>query len=119
MVDELSELIAQGHEISPGTIGAVTSALDQHESPSTILGDVVWTHRSTRVAPKTVNQKRYVDSIRNNTITFGIGPGGDRQDLSGDGDGDRRAVAARREPHHPHAARGRGGRAARLPARAR
>jgi phosphate starvation-inducible protein PhoH and related proteins len=76
VVRELSELIAQGHEISPGTIGAVTSALDQQESPSTILGDVVWTHRSTRVAPKTVNQKRYVDSIRDNTITFGIGPAG-------------------------------------------
>ena len=28
------------------------------------------------MAPKTVNQKRYVDSIRNNTITFGIGPAG-------------------------------------------
>jgi len=76
VVRELSELIAQGHEISPGTIGAVTSALDQKESPSTILGDVVWTHRSTRVAPKTVNQKRYVDSIRDHTITFGIGPAG-------------------------------------------
>ena len=76
VVQELLELIAQGHEISPGTIGAVTSALDQKESPSTILGDVVWTHRSTRVAPKTVNQKRYVDSIRSNTITFGIGPAG-------------------------------------------
>ena len=76
VVEELSELIAQGHDISPGTIGAVTSALDQKESPSTILGDVVWTHRSTRVAPKTVNQKRYVDSIRSNTITFGIGPAG-------------------------------------------
>src|SRR6185503_16903083 len=72
----ISDLIAKGHQISPGTIGAVTSALDQHESPSAILGDVVWTHRSTRVAPKTVNQKRYVDSIRHNTITFGIGPAG-------------------------------------------
>ena len=76
VVSELVELIARGHDISPGTIGAVTSALDQHQSPSTILGDVVWTHRSTRVAPKTVNQKRYVDSIRRNTITFGIGPAG-------------------------------------------
>jgi phosphate starvation-inducible PhoH-like protein len=76
VVQELAELIAQGHQISPGTIGAVTSALDQKESPATILGDVVWTHRSTRVAPKTVNQKRYVDSIRDNTITFGIGPAG-------------------------------------------
>ena len=28
------------------------------------------------MAPKTLNQKRYVDSIRRHTITFGIGPAG-------------------------------------------
>jgi phosphate starvation-inducible PhoH-like protein len=76
VVGELSELIEQGHEIAPGTIEAVTQALDAHESPARILEDVVWRHRSTKVAPKTVNQKRYVDSIRDNTITFGIGPAG-------------------------------------------
>jgi phosphate starvation-inducible protein PhoH and related proteins len=76
VVRELSELIAQGHEIAPGTIEAVTRALDAHESPAEILEDVVWRHRTTKVAPKTVNQKRYVDSIRQNTITFGIGPAG-------------------------------------------
>ncbi|HTX12674.1 MAG TPA: PhoH family protein [Solirubrobacteraceae bacterium] len=76
VVSELSELIAQGHEIAPGTIEAVKRALDAHESPGKILEDVVWRHRATKVAPKTVNQKRYVDSIRNNTITFGIGPAG-------------------------------------------
>ena len=76
VVRELSELIAQGHEIAPGTIEAVTRALDEHESPARILEDVVWRHRTTKVAPKTINQKRYVDSIRNNTITFGIGPAG-------------------------------------------
>ena len=76
VVRELSELIEQGHEIAPGTIEAVTRALDAHESPARILEDVVWRHRTTKVAPKTVNQKRYVDSIRRNTITFGIGPAG-------------------------------------------
>jgi phosphate starvation-inducible protein PhoH and related proteins len=76
VVSELSELIAQGHEIAPGTIEAVKRALDAHESPGKILEDVVWRHRATKVAPKTVNQKHYVDSIRNNTITFGIGPAG-------------------------------------------
>jgi phosphate starvation-inducible PhoH-like protein len=76
VVRELSDLIAQGHEIAPGTIDAVQGALDQHESPGKILEDVVWRHRSTKVAPKTVNQKRYVDSIRRNTITFGVGPAG-------------------------------------------
>jgi len=76
VVRELSDLIAEGHEVAPGTIEAVTSALDQHESPAKILDDVVWRHRNIRVAPKTVNQKRYVDSIRSNTVTFGIGPAG-------------------------------------------
>ncbi len=76
VVRELSELIDQGHEIAPGTIDAIQGALDQHESPGRILEDVVWRHRSTKVAPKTVNQKRYVDSIRRNTITFGVGPAG-------------------------------------------
>ncbi len=76
VVHNLVDLIGQGHEIAPGTIEAVTRALDEHESPARILEDVVWRHRATKVAPKTVNQKRYVDSIRNNTITFGIGPAG-------------------------------------------
>jgi phosphate starvation-inducible PhoH-like protein len=76
VVDELVDLIEQGHEVAPGTIEAVTGALDAHESPAQILEDVVWRHRNTKVAPKTLNQKRYVDSIRNQTITFGVGPAG-------------------------------------------
>jgi phosphate starvation-inducible PhoH-like protein len=76
VVHELSELIARGHQIAPGTISAVTGALDVHESPARVLEDVVWRHRSLSVAPKTVNQKRYVDSIRTSTVTFGVGPAG-------------------------------------------
>ncbi len=76
VVRELAGLVEQGHDIAPGTIAAITGALDQKRSPAEILEDVVWRHRSKQVAPKTVNQKRYVDSIRRNTITFGIGPAG-------------------------------------------
>ena len=76
VVRELNELVEQGHELAPGTIEAVTHALDEHEDPGAILEDVIWRHRATKVAPKTVHQKRYVDSIRHNTITFGIGPAG-------------------------------------------
>jgi phosphate starvation-inducible PhoH-like protein len=76
VVRELSELIARGHQIGPGTIAAVTGALDAHESPAQVLEDVVWRHRGLRVAPKTINQKRYVDSVRSCTITFGVGPAG-------------------------------------------
>ena len=76
VVRELSDLVRQGHEIAPGTIEAITDALDHHESPSAILEDVVWRNRGKAIAPKTVNQKRYVDAIRNQTITVGIGPAG-------------------------------------------
>jgi phosphate starvation-inducible PhoH-like protein len=76
VVRELAELVEQGHELVPATIEAVSQALDAHEDPAAILEDVIWRHRATKVAPKTVHQKRYVDSIRENTITFGIGPAG-------------------------------------------
>ncbi len=76
VVRELTDLVRQGHEIAPGTIEAIAGALDRHESPSRILEDVVWRHRGLKVAPKTVNQKRYVDAIRSTTITVGIGPAG-------------------------------------------
>jgi phosphate starvation-inducible PhoH-like protein len=76
VIRELADLIARGHAIGPGTIEAVSRALEEHESPAAILEDVVWRHRATKVAPQTINQKRYVDSIRHNTITFGIGPAG-------------------------------------------
>ena len=76
VVSEITDLVRQGHDIAPGTIEAITGALEQHESPSRILEDIVWRHRNLKVAPKTVNQKRYVDAIRENTVTVGIGPAG-------------------------------------------
>ncbi|MGH2905611.1 MAG: PhoH family protein [Solirubrobacterales bacterium] len=76
VVDELAELIENGHEIAPGTIEVVASALDQHKNASSVLEDVVWRHRDKKVTPKTVNQKNYVDAIRNNTLTIGVGPAG-------------------------------------------
>ena len=76
VVDEVADLVRQGLEIAPGTIEAISGALEQHESPRGILEDVVWTLRGLRVAPKTLNQKRYLDAIRHNTITVGIGPAG-------------------------------------------
>ena len=76
LVRQLSDLVAHGHEIAPGTVEAVTGALHEHEDPAAMLEDVILRHRSTKVAPKSIHQKRYVDSIRNNTITFGIGPAG-------------------------------------------
>jgi phosphate starvation-inducible PhoH-like protein len=76
MVDELVGLIERGHELAPATIDTVTGAIEASEKPAEILEDLVCRHRNIKVAPKTVNQKRYVDSIRRHTVTFGIGPAG-------------------------------------------
>ena len=64
VLDELIELVDAGHAIGPGTIDAVLGALDANTDVREVLEDVVWRHRGKRIAPKTVNQKRYVDAIR-------------------------------------------------------
>jgi phosphate starvation-inducible PhoH-like protein len=76
VVDELVELVEGGHEIGPTTVDSVLNALDQAEDIRDIYDDVVWRHRGKKIAPKTVTQKRYVDAIRQCTVTFGIGPAG-------------------------------------------
>jgi phosphate starvation-inducible protein PhoH and related proteins len=76
VVRELSNLVERGHDIGPATIESVARVLESSESPSTVLEDVVWRHRNLRVAPKSVNQKRYIDAIRRSTVTFGVGPAG-------------------------------------------
>jgi phosphate starvation-inducible protein PhoH and related proteins len=76
VVDELVELVEGGHEIGPSTVDAVLGALDQVEDVRQVFEDVVWRHRGKKIAPKTVTQKRYVDAIRNCTVTFAIGPAG-------------------------------------------
>ncbi len=36
----------------------------------------MWRHRQIAITPKTAGQRRYVEAIRDSTITFGIGPAG-------------------------------------------
>jgi phosphate starvation-inducible protein PhoH and related proteins len=76
VVDELVELVEGGHEIGPSTVDAVLGALDEAQDIRAVFDDVVWRHRGKKIAPMTVTQKAYVDAIREQTITFAIGPAG-------------------------------------------
>src|SRR5213083_3588928 len=76
VVEELVELVEGGQEVGAGTVDAILGAIDQAEDVREIFSDVVWSHRGKRITPKTVTQKRYVDAIRDCTVTFGIGPAG-------------------------------------------
>jgi phosphate starvation-inducible protein PhoH and related proteins len=76
VIDEIVDLVEGGHEIGPSTVDAVLGVIDKGEDVRDVFEDVVWRHRGKKIAPKTVTQKRYVDSIREHTITFSIGPAG-------------------------------------------
>jgi phosphate starvation-inducible PhoH-like protein len=76
VIAELGMLAPSGHPLDEATLSAVIGVLNADHAPSAVLDDVVWRHRAMRVAPRTVGQKHYVDSIREHTITFGIGPAG-------------------------------------------
>jgi phosphate starvation-inducible PhoH-like protein len=76
VIDEIVELVEGGHDIGPSTVDAVLGVLDKGEDVRDVFEDVVWRHRGKKIAPKTVNQKRYVDAIRQHTVTFSIGPAG-------------------------------------------
>lgn len=45
-------------------------------SPTALREDILLTYRGKAIRPKTAGQKHYVDAIRRNTITFGVGPAG-------------------------------------------
>lgn len=55
---------------------AVEFARTAEFSPRILRDDVLLMHRGRAIRPKTSGQKKYVDAIRNNIITFGIGPAG-------------------------------------------
>jgi phosphate starvation-inducible PhoH-like protein len=80
LVDELLALLRSGQGLDDSTLELAASlSADQGDwtrSLGEIVSDIILEHRGRRIRPKTVNQKAYVDAIRANTITFGIGPAG-------------------------------------------
>jgi phosphate starvation-inducible PhoH-like protein len=49
---------------------------EPQEHPAEVLSLNIVSNRGRTIRPKTANQKRYVEAIEENTITFGIGPAG-------------------------------------------
>jgi phosphate starvation-inducible PhoH-like protein len=82
--EELLELIEQGHDLTEASVGQAIAmvtggvAVPGERMPrvSEVLGDQLLSARGKKIVPKTIGQKRYVDAIRTNTVTFAIGPAG-------------------------------------------
>ena len=78
LLDELVTIIRTGQGISDETVERVIGMLraETKERPAEVLSLNILSNRGRTIRPKTLNQKRYVDSIDKHTITFGIGPAG-------------------------------------------
>ena len=78
VVEALVEAASKGETISSQNINyMVNSTGSELKEVGTIYDDCIClTINGRPVKPKTLGQKKYVDMIRDNTITFGIGPAG-------------------------------------------
>ena len=77
LFEELVGLVEQGHELDDRTVDRAIGMVRDDERPTEVLThQVLRGAKGRNVRPKTAGQKRYVDAIRSNIITFGIGPAG-------------------------------------------
>jgi phosphate starvation-inducible PhoH-like protein len=76
--EELLVLLRQGQTLTTDSVDRAVKMVktDEGPRPSDVMGDTLVSIRGRPIRPKTAGQKRYVDAIRNNTLTFGIGPAG-------------------------------------------
>ncbi|MGH3390270.1 MAG: PhoH family protein [Actinomadura sp.] len=75
---ELVDLLRSGTQLTPDAVERSLAMLraDIIERPADVLTHDVLSARGRTIRAKTLNQKRYVDSIDKHTIVFGIGPAG-------------------------------------------
>jgi phosphate starvation-inducible PhoH-like protein len=78
LIEDLVVLVEQGHRLDAGTVRRSVAMVRADERPAEVLtAEVLRAARGGRaVRPKSSGQKRYVDAIRQNVITFGVGPAG-------------------------------------------
>ena len=92
--------------VEPPDQGFIQRSLDllrtAEFTPSMLREDILLTYRGRAIRPKTAGQKHYVDAIRKNTITFGIGPAGTGKTYLAMGHGRCCPQAQGSRAHHPH-----------------
>ncbi|MFP3914916.1 MAG: PhoH family protein, partial [Actinomycetota bacterium] len=77
VVDELLLLIQEGQGLDANRIDQVVRMVrEQVPSPSGVLSDGLAVGRGRMVRAKTQGQHDYIKAVRDNTVTFGIGPAG-------------------------------------------
>lgn len=79
LIDEMIYLYREGISISSQDIRYASRLIKENKRASlhAMFSDtVIVTHRGKQIKPKTLNQKVYLEAIRQNYVVFGIGPAG-------------------------------------------
>jgi phosphate starvation-inducible PhoH-like protein len=77
LIEDLVVLVQQGHRLDASTVRRSVDMVRADERPAEVLtAEVLRPTNGRPVRPKSSGQKRYVDAIRQNVITFGVGPAG-------------------------------------------
>ena len=78
-IDTLLAMIQKDGNLSEQNIRYVMTLVEQGSEQSMVQMNnscIAVTVKGKPIKPKTLGQKKYIDAIENNTITFGIGPAG-------------------------------------------
>ena len=79
ILSQLTEISKRGNEIEEQSVNyAITLSMEDNEEVLTEIDSDIICHtiNGKPIKPKTLGQKKYVDTIREKMITFGLGPAG-------------------------------------------
>ena len=78
VIGEMLTVVRAGQGLTVESVERSIAMLRENSDvrPADVLTANILTNRGRTIRPKTLNQKRYVDSIDEHTIVFGIGPAG-------------------------------------------
>lgn len=78
LLKEMYGLIEKGYTLNPGDLELASRIVEENEIKleDIFLDTICVSTRKRIIAPKSLTQKLYIESIRKNDIVFGIGPAG-------------------------------------------
>ena len=74
---QLIQMVSLGETPSPDEVDLLlTRSRTSGETESSFADDILLTYRGRALRPKTTGQRRYIEAVRRNTLTFALGPAG-------------------------------------------
>ena len=74
---QLVQMVSRGETPSADEVDLLLAQSQSGSIPDASLGDdILLTYRGRALRPKTAGQRRYIEAVRHNTLTFALGPAG-------------------------------------------